>query len=93
MVAAVTAVASATTEASGGFTYPWQAPPMYKAILTARMNELRKLDLLGYVYTSDATNATELQRILHAIQACLLLERKCRCSSTAPDLAIFLLYI
>ena len=57
MVAGVTAVAPATPEARGGFTYPWQAPPMYNAILTSRMNDLRKLDLLGYVFTSDVAAA------------------------------------
>eukprot|EP00729_Bicosta_minor_P016872 gene16872-33734_t len=71
MVAAVTAVASATTEASGGFTYPWQAPPMYKAILTARMNELRKLDLLGH----GGVLLAEWTALVAALDAALRYER------------------
>lgn len=43
----VASVTKAATKASGGYAYEWQKPPLFKAVMQARLNRLRSSDLLA----------------------------------------------
>eukprot|EP00039_Didymoeca_costata_P026712 m.16460 g.16460 ORF g.16460 m.16460 type:complete len:783 (-) comp5707_c0_seq1:221-2569(-) len=60
-------VANAATEASGGYTYEWQRPPLYKVVLLARMEKLREEDLMA----NGGVLLAEWHALIGTLDACL----------------------